>query len=156
MLCTCARCYLASVSKTRITQSPAPLCRAQLLGFVMVSVLFWVSAGKYNWLIEKNNIGVFQFIYFFSSFWGQFGPNCTTFLLAGAHHDAPSAAACSGSRPRVHSPASPASICTQQAANCGACSPIITWLPSSRRHLLTAVDAPQSELHLFAIGWLLW
>ena len=64
---------------------PALLCRLQLLGFVMVSVLFWVSAGKYNWLIEKNNIGVFQFIYFFSSFWGQFGPNCTTFLLAGAH-----------------------------------------------------------------------
>ena len=56
----------------------------QQLGFIMVSVLFWVSAGKYNWLIEKNNIGVFQFIYFFSSFWGQFGPNCTTFLLAGA------------------------------------------------------------------------
>ena len=26
---------------------------------------------------------MFQFIYFFSSFWGQFGPNCTTFLLAG-------------------------------------------------------------------------
>ena len=22
-------------------------------------------------------------VYFFSSFWGQFGPNCTTFLLAG-------------------------------------------------------------------------
>jgi MFS family permease len=57
--------------------------RIQQLGFIMVSVLFWVSAGKYDWLIEKNNIGVFQFIYFFSSFWGQFGPNCTTFLLAG-------------------------------------------------------------------------
>ena len=56
----------------------------QQLGFIMVSVLFWVSAGKYDWLVEKNNIGVFQFIYFFSSFWGQFGPNCTTFLLAGA------------------------------------------------------------------------
>jgi len=55
----------------------------------MVSVLFWVSAGKYNWLIEKNNIGVFQFIYFFSSFWGQFGPNCTTFLLAGARRMTP-------------------------------------------------------------------
>ena len=26
---------------------------------------------------------VFQFIYFFSSFWNQFGPNCTTFLVAG-------------------------------------------------------------------------
>lgn len=25
---------------------------------------------------------VFQFIYFFSSFWNQFGPNCTTFLVA--------------------------------------------------------------------------
>ncbi len=24
-----------------------------------------------------------QFLYFFSSFWGQFGPNCITFLLAG-------------------------------------------------------------------------
>ena len=56
----------------------------QQLGFIMVSVLFWVSAGKYDWLVRKNNIGVFQFIYFFSSFWGQFGPNCTTFLLAGA------------------------------------------------------------------------
>ena len=42
------------------------------------------TAGKYTTLIKKNNIGVFQFIYFFSSFWGQFGPNCTTFLLAGA------------------------------------------------------------------------
>jgi hypothetical protein len=31
-----------------------------------------------------GGIHTFQFIYFFSSFWGQFGPNCTTFLLAGA------------------------------------------------------------------------
>jgi len=61
-----------------------PVVSAQQLGFIMVSVLFWVSAGKYDWLIRKNNIGVFQFLYFFSSFWGQFGPNCTTFLLAGA------------------------------------------------------------------------
>lgn len=30
-----------------------------------------------------HGAGTFQFIYFFSSFWGQFGPNCTTFLLAG-------------------------------------------------------------------------
>jgi hypothetical protein len=57
---------------------------SQLIGFVMVSVLYWISAGKYPWLTRKNNIGVFQFIYFFQSFWGQFGPNCTTFLLAGA------------------------------------------------------------------------
>ena len=24
-----------------------------------------------------------QFLYFFSSFWNQFGPNCTTWLVAG-------------------------------------------------------------------------
>jgi MFS family permease len=57
--------------------------RIQLLGFTMVSILFFISAAKYPTLIKPNNIGVFQFIYFFSSFWGQFGPNCTTFLLAG-------------------------------------------------------------------------
>ena len=50
----------------------------------MVSLLFFISSGMYTTLTQKNNIGVFQFIYFFSSFWGQFGPNCTTFLLAGA------------------------------------------------------------------------
>ena len=33
--------------------------------------------------MRAGGIGTFQFIYFFSSFWGQFGPNCTTFLLAG-------------------------------------------------------------------------
>ena len=41
----------------------------------MVSILFFISSAKYSTLIEKNNIGVFQFLYFFSSFWGQFGPN---------------------------------------------------------------------------------
>ena len=49
----------------------------------MVSVLYWISAGKYPWLTLPSHIGVFQFIYFFQSFWSQFGPNCTTFLLAG-------------------------------------------------------------------------
>jgi hypothetical protein len=37
----------------------------------MVSILFFISAAKYPTLIKPNNIGVFQFIYFFSSFWGQ-------------------------------------------------------------------------------------
>jgi len=57
--------------------------RLQLIGFTMVSILFFISAGKYHTLTQDNYIGLFQFIYFFSSFWGQFGPNCTTFLLAG-------------------------------------------------------------------------
>lgn len=47
--------------------------RIQLLGFVMVTILFFVSAALFPVLILPANIGVFQFIYFFSSFWGQFG-----------------------------------------------------------------------------------
>ena len=58
--------------------------RIQLLGFAMVGALFFVSAIWYKDLIKPGGIHVFQFIYFFSSFWGQWGPNCTTFLLAGA------------------------------------------------------------------------
>ena len=35
--------------------------------------LFYVSAAAYKPLTSKGGIHVFQFIYFFSSFWGQFG-----------------------------------------------------------------------------------
>jgi hypothetical protein len=56
--------------------------RLQALGFFMDFVLFLVPACIYPTLIKKSNIGAFQFIYFFSSFWNQFGPNCTTFLVA--------------------------------------------------------------------------
>ena len=59
--------------------------RIQLLGFFMVALLFFVSAIWYHELTKPGGIHVFQFVYFFSSFWGQWGPNCTTFLLAGAH-----------------------------------------------------------------------
>ena len=57
--------------------------RIQLLGFGMVAALFYVAAIWYPILIKPGGIHVFQFVYFFSSFWGQWGPNCTTFLLAG-------------------------------------------------------------------------
>lgn len=57
--------------------------RMQLLGFGAVTVLFYISAAVYPSLTSKKGLPTFQFIYFFSSFWGQFGPNCTTFLLAG-------------------------------------------------------------------------
>ncbi|KAK9914956.1 hypothetical protein WJX75_002900 [Coccomyxa subellipsoidea] len=57
--------------------------RIQIFGFAMVGTLFMVSAIWYHPLTTKGGIGTFQFIYFFSSFWGQAGPNCTTFLLAG-------------------------------------------------------------------------
>ena len=45
--------------------------------------LFYIAGACYPSLVGKKGIPTFQFIYFFSSFWGQFGPNCTTFLLAG-------------------------------------------------------------------------
>ncbi|CAL8468731.1 g8271 [Coccomyxa elongata] len=57
--------------------------RIQIFGFAMVGTLFMVSAIWYDPLTTRGGLGTFQFIYFFSSFWGQFGPNCTTFLLAG-------------------------------------------------------------------------
>lgn len=57
--------------------------RLQLLGFFVVMTLFYIAAAVYPSLVGKKGIPTFQFIYFFSSFWGQFGPNCTTFLLAG-------------------------------------------------------------------------
>lgn len=57
--------------------------RLQLLGFAAVCILFYVAAAVYPSLTSKKGLPTFQFIYFFSSFWGQFGPNCTTFLLAG-------------------------------------------------------------------------
>ena len=50
----------------------------------MVSILYFICAAKYDQLTKKSNAGVFEFLYFFASFWGQFGPNCTTWLLAGA------------------------------------------------------------------------
>jgi len=56
--------------------------RMQALGFLFDFVLFLIPACIYNTLLEPKNIGIFQFIYFFSTFWNQFGPNCTTFLLA--------------------------------------------------------------------------
>ncbi len=45
--------------------------RIQLLGFTMVSILFFSSAIWYHTLTKSSFIGLFQFIYFFSSFWGQ-------------------------------------------------------------------------------------
>jgi len=56
----------------------------QAVGFLACFVLFLVPACLWDSLTGSKTGGkVFQFIYFFSSFWNQFGPNCTTFLVAG-------------------------------------------------------------------------
>lgn len=54
----------------------------QVNGFLMLGVIFLVCAIWYEWLIT-NQLGFFQFLYFFSSFWGQFGPNATTYVVPG-------------------------------------------------------------------------
>jgi len=55
--------------------------RMQAFGFFMIGILFLFCTVFYNKLIQPANIHAFQFLYYFSSFWGQFGPNATTWLL---------------------------------------------------------------------------
>jgi hypothetical protein len=57
--------------------------RMQLLGFLMDFILFIVPAFHYHYYaLEKAHIPAFQAMYFLSSFFNQFGPNATTFLVA--------------------------------------------------------------------------
>lgn len=56
----------------------------QMVGFGMMFVLFVTCAGAFP-LLNQAGTGakVFQALYLFSNFWVQFGPNATTFLVAG-------------------------------------------------------------------------
>lgn len=63
--------------------------RMQFFGFLFVAACYYVAAAAYEPLTTKGGIQSFQFLYFFASFWGQFGPNCTTFLLAGELYPTP-------------------------------------------------------------------
>ena len=54
----------------------------QANGFLMLGVIFLVCAIWFDWLVS-NQLGLFQFLYFFSTFWGQFGPNATTYVVPG-------------------------------------------------------------------------
>ncbi|RXK37001.1 Pi-transporter A-1 [Tremella mesenterica] len=56
--------------------------RMQSTGFLADAILFLIPAIWYNQLQTKTHVKGFQAIYFLSSFFQQFGPNCTTFLLA--------------------------------------------------------------------------
>lgn len=64
--------------------------RMQAVGFIAIFILFIISASLFTELQKPGTpIKVFQFMYFFSSFWSQFGPNSTTFLLAAEVYPAP-------------------------------------------------------------------
>ncbi len=60
-----------------------PLTAVQMMGFSWMFALFLACAVAYKPLTKPAGIHWFQFLYFFSSFWGQFGPNATTWLLPG-------------------------------------------------------------------------
>lgn len=62
--------------------------RMQTVGFMADFILFVAAAADYNNLSTKN-VKAFQAIYFLSSFFQQFGPNATTFLLAAEVFPAP-------------------------------------------------------------------
>ncbi|GLI58503.1 hypothetical protein VaNZ11_000236 [Volvox africanus] len=55
--------------------------RMQMMGFSWMFVLFLICAVHYDQLRTPKYIHAFQFLYYFSSFWGQWGPNATTWLL---------------------------------------------------------------------------
>lgn len=55
--------------------------RMQCMGFLWMFGLFLICAADYHGLTTPGGIHWFQFLYYFSSFWGQFGPNATTWLL---------------------------------------------------------------------------
>lgn len=54
----------------------------QIGGFGMLTILFMILAWQYHWLIE-NNIPLFITLYTLIQFFNNFGPNTTTFVMAG-------------------------------------------------------------------------
>ncbi|KKK24821.1 hypothetical protein P175DRAFT_0533443 [Aspergillus ochraceoroseus IBT 24754] len=54
----------------------------QIIGFMMCFIMFVVPAFAFHHYKEPANIHSFQAMYFLSSFFNQFGPNCITFLVA--------------------------------------------------------------------------
>jgi Sugar (and other) transporter len=62
----------------------------QAIGFLAIFILFIICAALFDTLEKPGTpVKIFQFMYFFSSFWSQFGPNSTTFLLAAEVYPAP-------------------------------------------------------------------
>jgi hypothetical protein len=64
--------------------------RMQMVGFLVNFILYIIPSAMFNTLQKPGTpIKILQFLYFFSSFWSQFGPNTTTFLLAAEVYPAP-------------------------------------------------------------------
>jgi len=63
--------------------------RMMQLGFLMDFILFVVPAFHYNYYKSIKGVHAFQTMYFLSSFFNQFGPNCVTFLVAAEVYPTP-------------------------------------------------------------------
>lgn len=55
--------------------------RMQVMGFAMMSLLFMLCAANYRALTHPRMLWLFRLMYYLSSFFGQWGPNATTWLL---------------------------------------------------------------------------
>lgn len=60
----------------------------QMVGFALCFILFVIPAFKFSFF-EKQETQAFQAMYFLSSFFNQFGPNCVTFLVAAEVYPTP-------------------------------------------------------------------
>ncbi|GAD93810.1 MFS phosphate transporter, putative [Paecilomyces variotii No. 5] len=54
----------------------------QIVGLLMIFILFIVPAFHFEYYTTPQHIKAFQAMYFLSSFFTQFGPNCSSFLVA--------------------------------------------------------------------------
>lgn len=61
----------------------------QVVGFLLCFIMFVVPAFAYQYYQEPAHIHAFQAMYYLSSFFNQFGPNCITFLVAAEVYPTP-------------------------------------------------------------------
>ncbi|KAH8691293.1 putative MFS phosphate transporter [Talaromyces proteolyticus] len=61
----------------------------QQVGFLMCFIFFIIPGFHYKYYTKPENIHAFQAMYFLSSFFNQFGPNCVTFIVAAECYPAP-------------------------------------------------------------------
>jgi Sugar (and other) transporter len=54
----------------------------QIVGFMLCFITFVIPAFAYDYLQKPEHIHGFQALYYLSSYFNQFGPNCITFLVA--------------------------------------------------------------------------
>ena len=60
-----------------------------MVGFFADFIFFIIPAFSYSYYTSEKGIHAFQAMYFLSSFFNQFGPNCVTFLISAEVYPTP-------------------------------------------------------------------